>query len=126
MIVALDKLTGKEIWRSKVPSGGGPKDGAGYSSIVVSNACGVKQYVQLIGHGVIGVRAKDGKFLWGYNDIANRTANIPTPIVSGDYVFCSTGYGAGSALLKLSKDGTGIKAEEVYFLKGNELQNHHG
>ena len=39
----------------------------------------------------------DGKFLWGYNDVANGTANIPTPIVSGDYVFCSTGYGTGAA-----------------------------
>ena len=40
-IVALDKKTGKEIWQ--LPSG----DQAGYSSIVVSNAAGVKQYVQL-------------------------------------------------------------------------------
>jgi outer membrane protein assembly factor BamB len=126
MIVALDKLTGKEVWRSKVPSGGGPKDGAGYSSIVVSNACGVKQYVQLVGQGVIGVRAKDGEFLWAYNEVANRTANIPTPLISGDYVFASTGYGAGAALLKLVKEGDGIKCDEQYFLPGEQAQNHHG
>ena len=93
---------------------------------MISNACGVKQYVQLVGRGVIGVRASDGKFLWGYNGVANRTANIPTPIVSGDYVFCSTGYGTGSALLKLQKDGDGIQCEEQYFLTGDKAQNHHG
>src|SRR5207237_572726 len=72
MIVALDKLTGKEIWRAKMPSlGAKGGDGAAYSSIVVSNACGVKQYVQLVGRGVIGVRASDGKFLWDYNGVAN-------------------------------------------------------
>lgn len=127
MIVALDKLTGKEIWRAGASDVGSKgKDGAGYSSIVVSHACGVKQYVQLVGRGVIGVRASDGKFLWSYNEVANGTANIPTPIVSGDYVFCSTGYQTGAALVKLAKDGGTIKCEEQYFLKGDKVQNHHG
>jgi outer membrane protein assembly factor BamB len=128
MVVALDKKTGNEIWACKVDDlGEKGKDGAGYSSVVISEGGGVKQYVQLTGRGLIGVRAKDGKLLWNYNRVANDTANIPTPIVSGDYVFGSTGYGTGSALLKLSKQGaTRVRAEEVYFLEANTLQNHHG
>jgi len=127
MIVALDKRTGDEVWRSDVPDLGGiGKPGAGYSSIVISNGAGVKQYVQLIGQGVIGVRADDGRFLWGYNRVANKTANIPTPLVSGDYVFASTGYQAGAALLKLVPADEGVAAEEVYFLNGGTFQNHHG
>lgn len=122
MIVALNKQTGDEIWRAKAPD----QNGAGYASIVISEAAGVKQYVTLTGRGVIGVAANDGKLLWSYGKIANGTANIPTPITVGDYVFASTGYGAGSALLKLVKDGDGVKAEEVWFKPGNELQNHHG
>jgi outer membrane protein assembly factor BamB len=127
MIVALDKRTGEEIWRSAVPKlGENGKDGAGYSSIVISEGAGVKQYVQVIGRGVIGVRAEDGQFLWGYNRVANGTANIPTPICTGDYVFASTGYGAGAVLLKLSRRGDGVRAEEQYFLDGGTFQNHHG
>ena len=129
MVVALEKLTGKDVWKCNVPEAEvGPKgkDGAGYSGIVISSGAGVKQYVQLIGRGVIGVRASDGKFLWGYNGVANKTANIPTPLVSGDFIFCSTGYQTGSALLKLTKDGDGVKAEEQYFLEATKLQNHHG
>ncbi|MCA9266866.1 MAG: PQQ-like beta-propeller repeat protein [Planctomycetales bacterium] len=127
MIVALDKMTGEEIWKSAQGEFGGKgKDGAGYSSIVVSQGAGVKQYVQLTGRGVIGVRASDGKFLWGYNEVANTTANIPTPVVSGDYVFASSGYGTGAGLVKLSAEGDGVKAEEVYFLPGKTFQNHHG
>jgi outer membrane protein assembly factor BamB len=128
MIVALNKMTGDVIWRSAMPEiGDRGKDGAGYSSIVISNAAGVKQYVQLVGRGTIGVRASDGKFLWGYNQIANPTANIPTPIVEGDFVFTSTGYNdGGSALLKIAKDGEGMKAEEVYYHPAKTLQNHHG
>lgn len=127
MIVCLDKKTGEEIWKSAVPAIGEiGKDGAGYSSIVISNGAGVKQYVQLTGRGLIGVRAEDGKFLWGYNKVANKTANIPTPLTDGDYIFGSTGYGTGSCLLKLSKDGDGVKAEEEYFLGSKTFQNHHG
>ncbi len=103
------------------------RDGAGYGSVVMTNAAGVKQYVQMTGRGVIGVRASDGKFLWGYNKVANGTANIPSPVVAGEHIFCSTGYGTGAALLRLRKKGLAeVEAEEVYFLKPKDLQNHHG
>lgn len=127
MMVALDKDSGKEIWKCKVPEyGKNGKDGAGYGSAVISTGAGVKHYVQMTGRGVIGVRASDGKFLWGYDHAVNNVANISMPLVIGDHVFCSTAYGAGSGLLKLVKDGDGVKAEEVYFLKADKLQNHHG
>jgi outer membrane protein assembly factor BamB len=82
--------------------------------------------VQLVGRGLIGVSADNGQLLWRYDRIANSTANIPTPIVSGDYVFCSTGYGTGAALLRLSQAGGGVRAVEQYFLDAGTLQNHHG
>jgi outer membrane protein assembly factor BamB len=127
MIVALNKRTGADIWRSKMGSfqSRGP-DGAAYSSIVISNAGGVKQYVQLVGKGVISVRASDGWFMWGYGKVANNIANISTPIVSGDHVFASTGYGTGSALLKIGRDGDRATMSEVYFLDPGTFQNHHG
>ena len=127
MMVALDKDSGRELWKCKVPEFGKKgKPGAGYSSVVISMAGGVKQYVQMTGPGVIGVRAADGKFLWGYDQSANTTANISSPVIAGDYVFSSSAYGAGAGLVKLTKDGDGVKAEEVYFLKPDQLQNHHG
>jgi len=127
VMVALDKKTGELIWKCSMPDiGRKGKDEAGYSSIVVSKACGIRQYVQLTNKGLIGVDAKDGKFLWGYNKIANSVANIPTPIVFGNFVFCSTAYNTGSALLELAASGDGVEAKEIYFLKANTLQNHHG
>ena len=127
LLVALDKRTGKEIWRT-APGDLGPKgkDGAAYSSIVISNGGGVKQYVQLVGKGLVGVRASDGKLLWNYNRVANDVANIPTPVVKGDLVFTSTGYQTGAALLKLAPAAGGVSASEVYFLDGKTFQNHHG
>jgi outer membrane protein assembly factor BamB len=127
-LVALEKATGKEIWRSAIPElGPAGRDGAGYSSVVVSSASGVKQYVQLLGRGLVGVRASDGKFLWGYNRIANQVANISTPIVRANWAFASTGYQTGSALVELQKSAdAAIVAREIYFLGAKTFQNHHG
>ncbi len=126
-LVAVDKKTGQTAWKAAIPDLG-PKgaDGAGYSSIVISNAAGVKQYVQLLGRGLVGIRASDGKFLWGYNKVANEVANISTPVVRASFVFASTGYGTGAALLELSRQGDGVAAKELYFLGASTFQNHHG
>ena len=134
-VVALNKMTGEEVWKAAVPeslgsasgkNGKGLKPGAAYSSIVISQGAGVKQYVQFLGQGVVGIRASDGKLLWGYSGAANGTANIPTPIISGDHVFVSSGYGTGAALLKLTAEKEEVKATEVYFLEASTLENHHG
>lgn len=131
LLAALDKKTGKVIWKTDASGadlGSAGQDGAGYGSAVISQGGGIKQYVQLVGRGLVGVAADDGRLLWNYNRIANGTANIPTPIIKGDYVFGSTGYGdGGSALLELRKSGSnGVSAKEVYYLDNKELQNHHG
>jgi len=126
-IVAADKKTGATIWRTTIPDlGPRGRDGAAYSSVVVSNALGVRQYVQLLGRGLVGIRASDGKFLWGYNRVANDVANISTPIVRANWVFASTGYQTGAAMLELHKAGEGIEAKELYFLGSSVFQNHHG
>lgn len=127
-MVALDKMTGREIWRAAMPSiGTNGLDGPDYSSIVISHGGGVKQYVRLLGRGVISVRASDGWYLWSYNRIANNVANISTPIVSGNMVFASTGYQTGAALIDLSAaPEQRVAARERYFLEGRVFQNHHG
>ena len=131
IVVALERTTGEVLWKSSLRGArddlrSNGADGAGYSSIVLSQACGIRQYIQLVGRGVISVRADDGTLLWVYNRVANNLANISTPVVRGDYVFCSTAYKTGSALLRIVPDGKGARANEEYFLDAREMQNHHG
>jgi outer membrane protein assembly factor BamB len=121
-LVALNKKTGEVVWKAAVPNAGG----AAYASVVTAQVGDVRLYLQWFGQCLAGVSAKDGKYLWRYERTHNGTANIPTAIVKGDQVFCSTGYGAGAALLRLVPGGDGVKAEEVYFLPAKDLQNHHG
>lgn len=119
-VVALNKLTGDTIWKCPIPSGS-PQ--AGYSSVVIANVGGVKHYVQLYNGGVVGV-STDGKLLWHNKTLASNTANVPNPIVSGEYVFASAGYGKGAVLLRLHAEGKSVTAEQVYHSR--ELGNRHG
>ncbi|HEY7155119.1 MAG TPA: PQQ-binding-like beta-propeller repeat protein [Gemmataceae bacterium] len=121
-LAAFDKKTGKVLWRSQ-----GLTDPAGYSSIVPATVGGVRQYAQLTMKGVAGVAAKDGRLLWHYPHPKYRTAVIPTPIVYDDYVYAAAGYGAGDVLLKLTPDGDGTKAQQVYAPEAmSVMDNKHG
>jgi outer membrane protein assembly factor BamB len=127
MVVALEKRTGATIWKCAVPPlGERGRDGAGYCSAIAAEIGGTRQYVQVVGRGVIGVAADSGAFLWGYNRLASTTANIPGPIVRGDSVFTANGYNTGSALLRLERKDGAFKAGEVYVLPAATFQNHHG
>ena len=109
-LVALNKLTGDVIWKSSVPDVGT----AEYSSIMIARPEAAKEYVQYLRTGLIGVDAKDGKFVWRYNQTIDPGANILTPVVSGNRIF-SAGSRSGGGLIELKPDNGGISAVETYF-----------
>ena len=115
-IVAVSKKDGSVLWRSQ-------GDQAGYSSGILHEVGGIPQGIFFTGQRVIGLDTRDGRLLWSYGRVSNRTANIATPIARGNHVFVSSDYGTGAALLNLSPSGGGISAREVYFT--NEMRNHH-
>lgn len=119
-MLALNKVTGATIWKCPIKT---RKNEAGYASIVVSKVGNVRHYVQLFNGGLVGV-STDGKVLWTHEKLGDNTANVPTPIVFGDQVFSSIGYGRGASLMKLKVNGKSISAQEVYFKR--ELTNKHG
>src|SRR5215510_15215996 len=118
-MVALDKMTGKEIWRAKDLS-----DGAAYSSCIAADVGGVRTIMNFTSKAAVGVRASDGKLMWTNSSPANRTANIATPVFADNKVFFSSDYGTGGALLGLNARNGEVKAQELYFTK--EMKNHHG
>jgi outer membrane protein assembly factor BamB len=110
-LVALDKKTGEVIWKSAVPGG----DEAGYASVIVVETGGVKQYVQFMQKGLIGVNAKTGEFLWRYSKTAEGSpANIPTPVAHDNYVYSAAGR-SGGGLVQLKANNGAVEAEQVYF-----------
>ena len=118
-MVALDKNTGAVVWRSKEWT-----DDAGYSSAIIVEVGGIRQYVQQSGKGVAGIAAKDGKLLWKFNNAAYRTAVIPTPVLADNLVYVTNGYNGGCMGIRLAKEGEGVKADTVY--TNRIITNQHG
>jgi len=95
--VALDKTSGKVIWKSA-------SEDAGYSTPVPMSASGKSLVVLTNRHEFLAVDVHTGKELWKIHWATQYGANAADPIVDGDRVLISAGYGKGSALLQ-SADG---------------------
>ncbi len=110
-LVALNKQTGNEIWRCAVPGG----DAATYASAIVVEIGNLKQYVQFLERGLVGVDAKTGKFLWRYDKTAlGSPAVILTPLAEKDQIY-SGAFRVGGGLVKLQMKNGLIEPEPVYF-----------
>ena len=71
------------------------------------------------------MRANDGQFLWGNNSTANTLANCTTPLVLRDYVFVSSAYNGGGALIHLTEgENGGIQPTLIY--KTHLMNSHFG
>ncbi len=110
LFAALDKKTGEVLWQSKdVPQE------ATYSSPLAAEVGGVRQYIALTQDGAAGVDAKTGGLLWEYRRaMAFPDVVCPTPILQGDKLYITAGWGGGCELLQLKPDGKKFKAVSVY------------
>ena len=117
-VVALDKKTGELVWQSKEFT-----DGAQYSSLIVREFGGKRQYIQLTGANVVGLEASTGKVLW-QAPRKGKTATISTPIFHEGHVFVSSAYGVGCNGFKVTHSGGRFSAKEIYANK--TISNHHG
>lgn len=114
-IVALKSKDGALVWQSHKL-----KDGAQYSSLIPATIQGKPQVVQLFQQSLAGVDIRTGDLLWRH-EFPGRTAVIPTPIVKGNQVYVTAGYGIGCTLIEIQPDQS---PKEIYFNK--VMKNHHG
>ena len=123
-VVALERKTGKLVWQAL---SGHP----GYSSPIISTASGIRQVLFFLGEELVSLDPRSGDVYWRFPWKTDYQVNAATPIVvkdreSGDdYVFISSGYGKGCALLRVGKDEDGKPSvEQVY--KNNVMLNQFG
>ena len=108
-VVCFDKRTGKVIWKSQ-------NDLAAYAAPIIATLAGVKQAVCFTVAGLIGLDMRDGKLLWRVPHVSSYGRNVTTPVVAGDWVVVGS-YQNGSFGVKISTDGTGQRAEQVWLNK---------
>jgi outer membrane protein assembly factor BamB len=110
-MVGLNKVSGATVWKCALPEG----DEAAYASVIVVNAAGRKQYVQMLEKGLVGLDAQTGKFLWRHDRTVSKfRANIPTPVAHGDMVY-SAGAGTGGGVVRLEAKADSVASDPGYF-----------
>jgi len=115
-VVAFDKKTGAEVWKSL-------DDPPGYSSPIAITVAGQAQIVVFTGQSLVGLQAENGRLLWQYPWATDFNVNAATPIAfrargGGEvrqYLFITSGYKKGCALLWVRPTATGaFQAQRVF------------
>lgn len=99
-LVAFDKRTGEERWRSS-------DELASYSSPLVVTLDGRRRGFVFTRGGLVGFEPSQGKvdFFFPWRARKLESVNAATPVVVGDTVFVTEAYGPGGALVRLTGDG---------------------
>lgn len=96
-----------------------------YSSPLLFNVDGLEQLVQVMDGLVFGLNPHNGDHQWQIPFKADYGISVATPVwCPGNLLFVSAEYGAGSKMIRLSRNGMQIKAEEAW--SSNRLRLHNG
>lgn len=97
LIVAYDKMSGELIWKSLTGK-------AGFSSAMPIKLNEETFLLIFHGMGLSCINPINGSELWMLPWETDYGVNATTPIVNGDMVFFTSGYGMGSQAIKASKE----------------------
>ena len=98
MVLAFDKRTGAELWRSVEVVGE-----MGYSQPLIHDAGGVRQLIVWHATALVSLDPDTGTVYWEQPWDAGSGIAIATPVTDGDYLLVSQFYN-GSMMMRLNRD----------------------
>jgi outer membrane protein assembly factor BamB len=115
-VLAYDRRSGRQVWAAL-------DDKASYAAPQLATVHGVRQVLIFSASRLASVRPEDGTLLWDFEWRGGGGAgiNVAQPIVLGDRVFISTGYGVGSAMLQVERTGDQFSVRELW--RSNRMKN---
>jgi outer membrane protein assembly factor BamB len=114
--MAFNKNTGAVVWKS-----GNEK--ITHASPTPATILGVPQVIFFMQSGMVSVDPKDGSELWR-TPFKFSTSTAASPVVEGDIVYCSAGYGVGGGAVRLAKSADGkFSVTKLWFTPGKTI-NH--
>jgi outer membrane protein assembly factor BamB len=115
-VAAFEKCSGRLVWHAL-------GDEPGYSSPVCATLAEVRQLLVLTNEALVSLSPADGRIYWRYPWPIKDGFNIATPLTFGNYVFISSAYGKGCALLEVTSNADGsLRVQEVY--EHNRMRNY--
>ena len=116
-LLAFDKADGKVAWKAF-------DETMTHATPTAATIQGQRQVVFFVKSGLLAVEPTSGKELWRYA-FPFRISTAASPVVAGDIVYCSAGYGVGAGAVKLAKADGKFTATEIYRFNGDKpLANH--
>ena len=115
-LLGLDKKTGQVVWK-------GEDDLITHSTPTAATILGVRQVIFFTQKGLVSVAPKTGAVLWRF-PFRYNTSTAMSPVVGGDIIYCSAGYGVGAAACKIAKAAEKFSATQLWFQPAKNLNNH--
>lgn len=116
-LLALNKKTGQVAWKAHSES-------ITHATPVVASILGQRQVIFFVQSGLVAVSPTDGQLLWRFA-FPFKVSTAASPVVCGDIVYCSAGYGVGGGACKISKEGEKFTATALWKIPGDkQVANH--
>lgn len=121
-VVALNKMTGEEVWQTK--SLGGPR---AYASATIYEWNGLRYILAVIGTDLMAIVPETGEIAWNYRywDSEKWDQNgliwTNTPVFKDNTIFLTMGYDYPAVMIEM--DSTGTSAKEKFV--DHTFDNHH-
>ena len=122
-LVSLDKMTGKEVWRTPRMYECGPESGDAYTTPQVVEVDGVETIVTWGADHLTGHEATSGKMLWecgAFNPKRKKAWRVIASAVVSDGV-AVVPYGRGDALAGIRLGGSGEVTKSAWIWKNETL-----
>ena len=115
--LALNPLTGAVVAKAG-------DDKMTHATPIAATILGQRQIIFFMQSGLTALEPKTLKQLW-HADFPYNVSTAASPVVAGDVVYCSAGYGVGAAAFKISKAGLDFKAEQIMRVPQDKLIANH-
>jgi outer membrane protein assembly factor BamB len=116
-LLAIDAKTGAVVWKAF-------DEKMTHATPVVATILGERQVIFFLQSGLLAVEPNTGRELWRYG-FDYKISTAASPVVEGDVVYCSAGYGVGAGAVRINRKGDRFEAVEIYRARGNKpLANH--
>lgn len=113
--LAFDKKTGNLAWKS-----GDEK--ITHATPVPATIAGVRQIIFFMQSGLVALKPESGEVLWK-QAFPYAVSTAASPVVGGDVVYCSAGYGVGGGAYQIQKDGDHFTSKELWRTPGSHMSH---
>jgi outer membrane protein assembly factor BamB len=114
--LAFDKERGTLKWKEG-------DDTITHATPTAATLLGERQVIFFMKSGLTAVSPKNGKILW-QQPYKFNVSTAASPVVFENIVYCSAGYGVGSAAYAVKKSGSNYETSELWRVEGDGLNNH--